>query len=325
MDAAAAQSDFRFSTDDLPVSERLPYLREVLGRSVTRLDLSPVEDYPVKYAARVRLLDGLAVISEKVGPLLTRRSRPLLSDGSDDLVFATNTSGLSLASQVGKECRVDAGFAVLISTAEPGALDFPGPTTSLKLRISRRRLCQLVRTPEDAVLRLIPAATEALRLLIDYVEMTVGRYPVASPDLQRLFATHIHDLVALAIGAPRDAAEMAHDRGLMAARLNAAKGEIARHLEQEALTVTDVALRLGITPRYVQKLFESDGTTFSEYVLKQRLARVYRMLTDTRFLDRTITTLAFDVGFGNLSHFNRAFRKIYGATPSEVRADVRSR
>jgi AraC-like DNA-binding protein len=69
-------------------------------------------------------------------------------------------------------------------------------------------------------------------------------------------------------------------------------------------------------------LFEQEGITFSQYVISQRLLRAHRMLTDPRFADRSITSLAFDAGFGDLSYFNRAFRRCYGGTPSEVRADA---
>jgi AraC-like DNA-binding protein len=41
-------------------------------------------------------------------------------------------------------------------------------------------------------------------------------------------------------------------------------------------------------------------------------------------LDRSIIGIAFDVGFGNLSYFNRLFRRTYGATPSDVRAGART-
>ena len=61
-------------------------------------------------------------------------------------------------------------------------------------------------------------------------------------------------------------------------------------------------------------------TTFSEFVRGRRLARAHRMLTDPRCADRSISTIAFEVGFGDLSYFNHAFRRLYGATPSDVRA-----
>jgi AraC-like DNA-binding protein len=44
------------------------------------------------------------------------------------------------------------------------------------------------------------------------------------------------------------------------------------------------------------------------------------MLTDPRFAGRTISTIAFDCGFNHLSHFNRAFRTRFAASPSEIRA-----
>jgi AraC-like DNA-binding protein len=68
-------------------------------------------------------------------------------------------------------------------------------------------------------------------------------------------------------------------------------------------------------------LFEQEGTTFSQYVIGQRLLRAYRILTDLRFADRSITSVAFDAGFGDLSYFNRVFRRRFGGTPSEIRAE----
>jgi AraC-like DNA-binding protein len=86
------------------------------------------------------------------------------------------------------------------------------------------------------------------------------------------------------------------------------------------VSVTALAGRHRVSARYIQRLFESDGTTLSKFVLGQRLAQAYRMLADPRQGDRMIGTLAFEVGFGDLSTFNREFRRHYGATPSDVRA-----
>jgi AraC-like DNA-binding protein len=62
----------------------------------------------------------------------------------------------------------------------------------------------------------------------------------------------------------------------------------------------------------------------SKFVLDARLCRVHRMLGDFRCAARTIGTLAFEAGFGDLSSFNHAFRRQYGATPSDVRAAARA-
>jgi AraC-like DNA-binding protein len=68
-------------------------------------------------------------------------------------------------------------------------------------------------------------------------------------------------------------------------------------------------------------LLEAEGTTFTDYALNLRLTRAQQMLTESRFASWTISAIAYEAGFGDLSHFNRAFRRRYGASPSEVRAD----
>jgi AraC-like DNA-binding protein len=44
------------------------------------------------------------------------------------------------------------------------------------------------------------------------------------------------------------------------------------------------------------------------------------MLNDRRCLHFAIIDIAFAAGFGDVSHFNRVFRRRFGATPSDVRA-----
>jgi AraC-like DNA-binding protein len=143
-------------------------------------------------------------------------------------------------------------------------------------------------------------------------------------ELQSLAVTHVYDLFALALGATREAAAIANGRGVRAARLRAIKADLAANLGRPALSINAVAARHGVTPRYVQMLFETDGTAFSQFLLGQRLALAHRMLTDPRFADRSIGSIAFDVGFNDLSYFNRTFRRRFGATPSDARAAART-
>lgn len=140
-----------------------------------------------------------------------------------------------------------------------------------------------------------------------------------TPELERLVATHIHDLIAATIYATRDGREIAEGRGIRAARLRAIMADITANVGNCDLTVAAVARRQCVTPRYVHKLFEGEGLTFSTFVLGRRLSRAHRMLSDQRLGDRSISSVAFDVGFGDISYFNRAFRRRYNATPSEIR------
>jgi AraC-like DNA-binding protein len=80
-----------------------------------------------------------------------------------------------------------------------------------------------------------------------------------------------------------------------------------------------VAKRQGISDSYMRKLFEGEGTSFSQFVLGRRLEHARRMLTEPRWVHRNIASIAFDAGFGDLSYFNRTFKRCYGPTPSDMR------
>ena len=88
-----------------------------------------------------------------------------------------------------------------------------------------------------------------------------------APELQRLVATHIHDLIALVVGATRDGSGIAEGRGIRAARLRAIMSDITANLSDCDLTVAAVAQRQRVTPRYLHKLFEGEELTFSTFVL----------------------------------------------------------
>jgi AraC-like DNA-binding protein len=157
----------------------------------------------------------------------------------------------------------------------------------------------------------------------DYALMVSGNPGFTTPHLRQLATTHLCDLLAVAVGGTRDAIEVAKHRGLRAARLNAVKADIVANLDRPSLSPGAVAARQGLSPRYLRRLFEHEDTSFSAFVLDQRLARAYRMLTDPRMADRAITVIAFAVGFGDLSYFNRTFRRRFGAPPSDVRERAR--
>ena len=111
----------------------------------------------------------------------------------------------------------------------------------------------------------------------------------------------------------------AQPRGRRAARLRLAKAYVLHHLAESGLNADKVARHLSISGRTVQMLFEAEGTTFSAYVLEQRLLESLRRLRDPRLDTQAISQIAYAAGFVDLSHFNRYFRMRFGDTPSGVR------
>ncbi len=313
----------QFSTDALPERDRAAMLREFYGRLVVRLDIEPARDQPLHFKIAARIFPDLTVSNVTFSPLRVQRTRELMADGNDTCLFSALVSPGNTTLHRGNAVAPVEGSATLISSAEAFTCStIGGIARGLSVAVPRKVLAASVPRLEDAFGLEFPDS-EPLRLLRDYVRLLERDGLSTSPDLRRLIVTHVHDLMALALGASRDAAEVATGRGLRAARLHAIKADIRASLGAHNLTLRELAARHRVTPRYVQALFEDEGMTFSRFLIGERLERVYRMLRDPLQVARPVGAIAYDAGFGDLSHFNRAFRRRYGATPSDVRMAAR--
>ena len=309
----------RFSTGDLPVRDRIPIWREFFGRSVFRTEIEPAPDVPFHADLTVRSVPGLELVKSDMSPVRFSRTPALVADGNDDVGFFMSTSG-GTAAQRGREIAFNAGDAVVMNAGEAGTCATPITARYRCVHIRRAELAPLVPHIDDVMLRRIAPDTEALQYVVSYLRFLEEVQTPVSADLARIARVHLRDLFALVLGATRDAAFIAEGRGLRAARLQAVKRHIADNLGHRELTIGTVAARYRVAPRYVQRLFESEGTTFSEFVLNQRLARVFRMLADPRYVGWTVSAIALEAGFGDVSYFNRRFRRRVGASPMHFRA-----
>ena len=311
---------YRFSTDNFPAHERLEACQEIFGRTVVGVETTPLSDAPFRVDLTVRALPGLTIIAEEHSPLRMTRTRALLADGDDGVVFSVNATS-SVSRQFGREATLEPGDGVFLSNADIGTHNVPAASRKLGVGLSRSRLLPHLRDAENGLMRRIPRDTPALGLLKRYLAL-LDEEALSTPALQHAVVNHIYDLASVALGATRDAAEGASGRGLAAARLTAIKADILENLASSALSLTALARRHGITPRYVRVLFERERTSFSDYVREQRLARAFRLLTGADHANLVISAIAYEAGFGDVSNFNRAFRRRYGATPSQVRNDT---
>ena len=223
-----------------------------------------------------------------------------------------------------REAEIARYDAFLLPCGDRASIHLPHKSRFITLRLPRAAIAQSIPNLGDTYCRRMLAETPALGLLRRYLGLLDdATHALATPELQHAAVTHIYDLIVMTLGATRDAAEIAAGRGVRAARLRAIRDDIGRNLGHDALSIGTVAARHKVTPRYVQRLFEESGVTFTEYVVGQRLARAHRLMSDPRLAGRTLTAIAFEVGFSDLSYFNRAFRRRFGATPSDIRAQAR--
>lgn len=322
---------YRFSTEGLPEKDRLKRWRCVIGETLAEAEFEAIPGSPFSQAASIHASPRLSLAAGGGSGYRVRRTAAhIAAGGGGDFYMHILVAGRTLVSQSGREQQISSGEGILLSGADPASKLNPGPVQYINIKVPGEILRGFATNPEAALMRPVPRDNEALRLLKEYLWAANQGAPLmpgqdSSPALVSAFTAHIHSLVALSLGAVRDVAQEAASLGLRAARLHEIKAYITRNLSRPTLSVPEVAEQHGVTPRYVQMLFAAEGVTFSEFVLSQRLVHAQRMLSEPVSAGRSISAIAFEAGFADLSYFNRAFRRRFGTTPSDVRYSAMGR
>lgn len=312
----AGNGAFTFRTDDLPERDRVAITREEFGRNIMRVDIEATPETRFHMNVAARSAPGLDFAMIQASSLCVMRPKEMLSDGDDRVILQFGAQ--SVARQFGREVLLSPGDAILLSNSEPGSVTYPNPASVVSLFLPRAAMGSSLRDMDGCLTRRIRRDTPALRLLRQYLEILNDQPAPGARQLQHTVVSHVHDLAALALGATRDAEEVAKGRGFRAAHLRAIKKTISENSDGE-LSVDTIAARRGLSARYVQRLFAEDGTTFTEFVRGKRLDRARAMLSSERFRHLRIGDIALEAGFGDLSYFHKQFRRRFAMSPADAR------
>lgn len=134
-----------------------------------------------------------------------------------------------------------------------------------------------------------------------------------------------HTLISLlgsALGAAEegDDAQSSRLRGYHRQRI---RQFILNNLADPELTVTSIASRVGLSPRYLHSLFADDTLSLMQWVQEQRLLRSRAELAAPTAATRTIAQIAYACGFNDAAHFSRSFQKRFAVSPREFRAGLK--
>jgi AraC-like DNA-binding protein len=308
-----------FSTDALPQQHRFSaYCEEVL-RPSCGLELRTADPSSFRADLEFRRVGMIDIMTNTLTAIDTARTANLVRDGDDALLVMLLLNGHAYQTQLGDDHELHAGDAIICDSAYPGEFNLLTNSKLLSLKVPRMKFGALL-PHMSRFAGLTPGRDRvALRLLSDYLTGTFDVDFGGSDEVARLHQDFIIDLVALALGTTGDTRALAEQRGAQAVRRAAVVQAIAASMADPALDAAIVAARLGMTVRYVHHLLEPTGRSFSEHLLDKRLARAVALLCEATQRHRKIADIAFEVGFKDLSYFNRMFRRKYGGTPTDMR------
>lgn len=251
-----------------------------------------------------------------------RKPQHVLQDVRDDcLIRVAKNDAPFLLEQKGRSMVVGKGKPYVIFTSEPIRSVHDHPTALHGVCVPRKILKERVAGFADRGAGFI-APSPAWRHLEDYLSLLVASNNHSDATLDVEIETHIVDLLALALGAQGDSAELAISRGLRAARLRDVVSAIQARFTDPALSTSDLAGSLGLSRRYVNDLLAETGQSFAERVLELRLQKTRAMLADPAHDRLKIGEIALNCGFSEVSYFNRRFRARFGCSPSQYRGGV---
>ena len=295
--------------------------REGICRSFCRLDAEPSENDCIDCRVDFALMHSLTLATPTGSSARFARTRDLVNDGCDDLVLIQSSRGPVHVTQNGQSIDLAAGQGCLVELNVPASVALNNAGKFTTTRFPRRSLLQVAPNTETRLSQPL-GGNAALMTMID-------RYFALCHDMardldavgQQTAAQHLTDLVGLLLGNNADQRKLV-ERGYSHARIELLKSETLKNLCRSDLTIGLIARATGLGARQAQRLFAQSGTTFTEFVLEQRLALARKLLTDPRHRHRKVSDVAYAVGFGDLSHFNRVFRRRFGIAPSDLRAEA---
>lgn len=289
--------------------------REQYARHCLRLDFEPRNGAPFHFSLKP-ILEQPRVARTRLSPGAVFRDAELVRDGDDNFGLLISQSREIDTTHQGREVRLGFGDATMMQASRPGSAGSRESFGFSEVMVSPAEWDARSACPGDAVMRRLPRRSEALQLLRGYIRSLEKGAAEACEVVRR----HVVDLVVLAATPHRPIGE-SRASAVVAARLAAVLGQIAACFQDPELSVSAVAQCQGISRRYLQRLLELSGISFTARGNELRLQRALALLGEPH--KRRISDIALEAGFSDISHFNRLFRARFGDTPRAVRAHGR--
>ncbi|MGN9757438.1 helix-turn-helix domain-containing protein [Streptomyces sp. SD31] len=309
-----------FSTAPLEGRARLDYWREVVCTTFVQYEMDVPQPTSAGFRGRVtaQTLGDLGVARVVSDPHTVFRSPTLIRrSGEDDLLVNLAVQGCVTVSQQERDAVLRPGDFTVYDSARPCRIVCADPFELLVLKVPRPLFdahCPLAR---DAMATTVPGDHGVGALFAPFFHSLTAHSAGLSPDARERIGATLLELLATALSERTDSgARLGVPR---AAHMDRARRYIIDHIADPDLSPAMVARALGISVRYLHAIFRAEDTSPSRWILQQRIDRAAGLLADPGRAGRSVTDIAYAVGFKDASHFTRAFKDRHGFSPREYR------
>jgi AraC-like DNA-binding protein len=300
---------------------RLDYWRDMISSTFVALDCDAPKTQAFSGSLETTALKDVrfsTVVSEAQHVV---RSRRRIRQAPDDcFLMSIQRRGVGAVVQEDRVAELAAGDFAIYDASQPYELRFGAPFEQLVLRLPRHYLSRRITCPE----RLTAIAFRGAQGPASIVSNFILHLCPQLDDLEFESAAAVHqalvDLLIAALAGVSTRGLLTSNRLVMRQRI---KSFMDAHLADPSLNCTYVSQAHGISIRYLNKLFEDDEVSPSEWIWARRLEKARVALDCSQTTGQSITQIAYDWGFKDPAHFSRAFKTRYGQTPSAHRQVLR--
>jgi len=304
------------STADVALTDRLPFWNEVASRLLTPVRVEPLGSGPFAASIATCRMRECEISSPTSSPARVFR------EGDCDagvLNIQLQHRGRTVNHTGGRTATLEAGDFLLYDPSRPLWLTFEQPTQTIVLRLPLARVEERMphlRAQTGLAMsgRSGPGALFSSFVRQAWTELERGE----RGDWVECLGEAIWPMLDLAYAGTRPEVE-ANRRDERRRTLFEA---VSRDLTDPELDVHRLARSMGVSARYVQMLFAELGTTPRGFIQERRLELAARRL-EREGHEVTVTDVAYDVGFNDLSSFCRAFRRRFQTSPRSYRSGGR--
>lgn len=231
-----------------------------------------------------------------------------VAQGDDSVLVSLQEGGECRLSQGDERLLLQPGEIGIVDGARPFRLSFSADVRRVVAVLPRRTL--LLKAPW-----LVRGRPHRIALASRFVSLARQHLLELARDgeaLDDMSASLLTDNLCNLIGLSRDGAiadsypDHLHEAIVVFCRGRLGDGRLSPGL---------VAAHFNISVRTLHLRFAATGQTFARWLLAMRLEESHRALLDSRRSGEGIGSIAYSVGFNDLSVFNRAFRNRFGVAP----------
>lgn len=310
------------TTDRVSRSGRLEFWQRQVGSLLTHLECSSdaIDDFEGSMAVHLSQPTNLIKINAATHAIA--RARPSLAQSADEQVFiCLQIEGEASVEQDGRQGVLRPGDITLLDTSRAFHAEFPERMSQLVLQLPKALVRKQIGSVERLTARIVAGSDPVASITHDFVRSLARNHGRLSSAVSQRLTEQAAEMAMMAFASLMDDSHRLADGHSPAKYLlaNRARTYIDANLRQASLGPADVAAHLGISRRYLSRIFAADGQSVERYIWAKRLARCARDLKDQGQAGRTIGDIAFSWGFNNLAHFSQSFRNEFGQTPTQYR------